>query len=87
MFKRRDPQHTLFEAHYWPNRVAKDSFYGRLSAVNDVLFCDEDLAAMYCPNNGRPCLPPSLMCGITLLQFVDNVSDEEAVERVAFDLR
>jgi transposase len=87
MFKRRDPQRTLFEAHCWPNRVPKDSFYGRLSAVNDELFRDEDLAAMYCANNGRPCLPPSLMCGITLLQFFDNVSDEEATERLAFDLR
>jgi len=87
MFKRRDPQRNLFEAHCWPNRVPKDSFYTRLSAVNDELFRDEDLAAMYCPDNGRPCLPPGLMCGITLLQFFDNVSDEEATERLAFDLR
>ena len=87
MLKRRDAQRTLFEAHCWPSRVASDSFYGRFSAVSDVLFRDEDLAAMYCPNNGRPCLPPSLMCGILLLQFFDNVGDEEATERLAFDLR
>ena len=87
MLKQRDAQRSLFEAHSWPSRVPSDSFYARLSAVNDVLFRDQDLAAMYCPNNGRPCLPPSLLCGITLLQFFDNVSDEEATERVAFDLR
>jgi hypothetical protein len=42
---------------------------------------------MYCPDNGRPGLPPSLMNGILLLQFYDNVSDEEAVERTKYDMR
>jgi len=87
MFKQRDRQRTIFESHCWPNRVPKDSFYARLSSVNDVLFRDGDLAAMYCPDNGRPCLPPALMCGVMLLQFFDNVSDEEAVSRLDFDMR
>lgn len=87
MLKQRDLQRTLFEAHYLPNRVPADSFYGRLASVSDVLFRDQDLAAMYCPDNGRPCLPPSLMSGIMLLQFYDNVSDEEAMSRLEFDLR
>jgi transposase len=55
--------------------------------VSDVLFPDDDLADMYCPDNGRPSLPPSLMNGVLLLQFYDNVSDEEAVERTKYDLR
>jgi len=42
---------------------------------------------MYCPDNGRPSLPPSMMGGVLLLQFYDDVSDAEAVERVRFDLR
>jgi hypothetical protein len=42
---------------------------------------------MYCPDNGRPSLPPSLLCGVLLLQFYEGVGDEEAVERVRFDLR
>jgi transposase len=58
-----------------------------MGAVSDVLFPDDDLAAMYCPDNGRPSLPPSLMNGVLLLQFYDNVSDEEAVERTKYDLR
>jgi hypothetical protein len=58
-----------------------------MGAVNQVLFRDEDLAEMYCLDNGRPSLPPSLLSGVTLLQFYDNVSDEEAVERTRFDLR
>jgi transposase len=77
----------LFEAQTWPHPIPSDSFYARMAAVNEVLFRDEDLAELYCLDNGRPSLPPSLLSGITLLQFYDNVSDAEAVERTQFDLR
>jgi hypothetical protein len=84
---RRSPQLSFFDAQSLPHCVPADSFYGRMAAVSDVLFPDEDLAMMYCPDNGRPSLPPSLMNGVSLLQFYDNVSDEEAVERTKFDMR
>jgi transposase len=87
MLGRRDPQRSLFEAQAWPHRVPEDSFYARMGAVNDVLFQDEDLAGLYCADNGRPSLPPSLLSGITLLQFYDDVSDAEAIARLSFDLR
>lgn len=87
MIGRRQPQRSLFEAQAWPHRVPADSFYARLGAVIEQLFRDDDLAEMYCPDNGRPSLPPSLMSGILLLQFYDDVSDAEAVARLAFDLR
>ena len=87
MLGRRDPQRSLFEAQSWPHRVPADSFYARMAAVNDQLFTDEDLAEMYCPDNGRPSLPPALLSGVLLLQFYDDVSDAEAVERIRFDLR
>jgi len=77
----------LFENQAWPHPVPSDSFYARLALVNDELFHDADLAEMYCLDNGRPCLSPALLCGVLLLQFYDNVSDGEAVERVRFDLR
>jgi transposase len=87
MLGRRAPQRSLFEATAWPHRVDPDSFYGRMASVSDVLFADDDLATMYTLDNGRPSLPPSLLCGVLLLQFYDNAGDEEAVERVRFDLR
>jgi hypothetical protein len=58
MLGRRSPQRSLFDALGLPHQVAADSFYGRRGAVSDVLFPDDDLAAMYCPDNGRPSLPP-----------------------------
>jgi hypothetical protein len=87
MIGRRDPQRSLFDAKSLPHRVPAGSFYGRMGAVNEVLFCDDDLAMMYCPDNGRPSIPPSLMSGATLLQFYDDVSDAEAVDRLKFDRR
>lgn len=87
MLGRRDPQQSLFSAQNLPHRVPVDSFYGRMAAVSDKLFSDDDLKDLYCPDNGRPSLPPSLLSGVLLLQFHDDVSDEEAVQRLQFDLR
>ncbi len=87
MLGRRNRQRSLFDSQVLVHRVPEDSFYGRMGAVSDVLFCDDDLAEMYCADNGRPSLPPSLMCGIMILQFHDDVSDREAVNRTLYDLR
>ncbi len=87
MLGRRNPQRSFFDAQSLPHRVPQDSFYGRMGAVNEILFIDDDLAEMYCPDNGRPSIPPSRMSGATLLQFHDNVSDVEAAERMMFDRR
>lgn len=87
MLGRRNPQKSLFDAQNLPHRVAPESFYGRMGAVSDVLFRDDDLAELYDPANGRPSLPPALLAGVTLLQFYEDVSDGKAVENTLFDLR
>jgi transposase len=87
MLGRRDPQQSLFAAQNLPHCVPPDSFYGRMGAVSGVLLRDDDLKALFCADNGRPSLPPSLMGGVLLLQFHDDVSDEEAVARCKFDMR
>jgi len=87
MLGKRNPQASLFDAIGLPHRVAPDSFYGRMGQMIGTLFRDEDLKEMYCEDNGRPSLPPSLLAGVLLLQFYDDVSDREAAERVIYDLR
>jgi hypothetical protein len=87
MLGRRNPQRSFFDAQSLPHCVAPDSFYGRMGVVSETLFCDDDLGAMYCADNGRPSLPPSLLSGVLLLQFYDDVSDSEAVARTRYDLR
>jgi len=54
MLGHRKAQRSLFDALGLPHRVASGSFYGRMAAVHDVLFQDDDLREMYCPDNGRP---------------------------------
>jgi hypothetical protein len=87
MLGRRDPQLGLFDVIGLPHSVDPDSFYGRMGSLGGVLFSDDDLAGMYTLDNGRPSLPPSLMCGVLLLEFYDDVSDGEAAQRVKYDLR
>jgi len=87
MLGRREGQSPLFSAQSVPHRVPPDSFYGRMASVSQALFRDEDLEEMYDVSNGRPSIPPSLLSGVLLLQFHDDVSDTEAVQRLQFDLR
>ena len=87
MLGHRNPQRSLFSAQSLPHQVAPDSFYGRMGAISHQLFQDDDLRDMYCADNGRPSLPPSLMSGVLLLQFHDDATDGEAVERTRYDLR
>ena len=69
-------------------RVAGEvSFYGFLAREGGRLFRDEDFAALYCEDNGRTSVPPSLLAIALLLQTHDRVSDEEAKRRADFDLR
>lgn len=88
MLGRRAAEAERREAdHAYLDHVGRDSFYGFLAARRAQLFRDEDFALLYCPDNGRPSVPPSLLAAALLLQTYDGVSDEEAKARADFDLR
>lgn len=87
MLGKRKLQHSYFDVIGLPHRVSPDSFYGRMGSLTGRLLRDDDLKEMYSADNGRPSLPPSMMAGALILQFYDDVSDGEAVERIRFDLR
>jgi transposase len=44
------------------------------------------LEALYCAENGRPPIDPVLLCGVTLLQFMEKVADRRASEHVVYHL-
>ena len=44
------------------------------------------LEALYCAENGRPPIDPVLLCGVTLLQFMEKVADRRASEQVVYHL-
>jgi hypothetical protein len=88
MLGRRAAQQGLFEAdHLCREHVGQDSFYGSLSRLGPQLFRDDDFAGLYREEHGRPSVPPSQLCVALLLQTYDGVSDDEAIERTAYDLR
>lgn len=88
MLGKRSRQRGLFEAdNQYLDFVGRDSFYGYLASQRGKLFRDEDFAEIYCPDNGRPSVAPSLLANALLLQTHDKVSDEEAKARADYDLR
>jgi hypothetical protein len=88
MLGRRSAQDDLFAAdNQYLIFVGRDSFYGYLAAHRHELFRDEDFASLYCPDNGRASVSPSLLACALLLQWYDHTSDQEAVDRAKFDLR
>jgi transposase len=85
---KRSDQRGLFEAdHLYLEFIGRDSFYGFLAGQRGKLFRDDEFAALYVLDNGRPSVPPSLLATVLLLQTHDRVSDDEATARATFDLR
>lgn len=88
MLGKRSRQRGLFEAdNQYLDYVGRESFYGFLANQRGKLFRDEEFAEIYCPDNGRPSVAPSLLANALLLQTHDQVSDEEAKARADYDLR
>jgi hypothetical protein len=88
MLGRRKMQLSLFHMPLWAEGLVDgDSFYARMGSFWPQVSQDEDLANMYHPEPGKPSVPPSLLCGVLILQYFDDVSDREAADRVRFDLR
>ena len=88
MMGERSAQDKLFGAdHIYLDYVGRDTLYGYLAQHREQLFRDEDFAILYCRNNGRPSVPPSLAVSILFLRAYDSVSFVEAIERTKYDLR
>jgi len=57
-------RYRLFREKIWPKLL-------ELSAK---------LHALYCEDNGRPAIDPVLLCGVTLLQFMEKAADRSATD-------
>ena len=58
-----------------------------LAEHGDRIVRDEDFAECYSARMGRPSIPPSQLAKVMLLQHRTGLSDEAAMEAVAWDLR
>lgn len=87
MLGKRSPQDSLFACDQsFRDLVGTESFYVYLADHRQEFFRDEDFASLYCLDNGRPSIAPSVLAVALLLQWYDNVSDEEAARRAKLDL-
>jgi Transposase domain (DUF772)/Transposase DDE domain len=67
--------------------LPEGSFFSLLAEHGDRIVRDEDFADCYSDRLGRPSIPPSLLAKVLLLQYRCGLSDEQAMESVAWDLR
>lgn len=87
MLAMRSGQVGFFDAALLARPLPEGSFFALLAEHGDRIVRDEDFAACYSPRMGRPSIPPSLLARVLLLQYRTGVSDEQAMECVAWDLR
>ena len=69
MLGKQSGQRGLWEADsLYIDHVGRGSFYGLLASMRGQLFRYEDFAELYCADNGRESVPPSLLATALLLQ-------------------
>src|SRR5215208_6150762 len=66
--------------------LPESSVYSVLARERERLFPDEMFSDLF-SDRGRRSVPPSVVATVMVLQRLDGLSDREAVERYAFDVR
>jgi hypothetical protein len=88
MLGKRKPQSDLFDVgNVFPLVLDCSSFHSQLASLGSGLLCDEEFCALYSDSLGRPSVSPSQLALLLILQTYHGVSDHEAIERSAYDLR
>jgi transposase len=77
----------MFDAVLLARPLPEGSFYALLAEHGDRIVRDEDFAECYSAGMGRPSIAPSLLAKVLLLQHRTGVSDDAAMQAVAWDLR
>jgi transposase len=87
MLSTADRQVGLFDAAGLVGPLPEGSFFALLAEHGERIVRDEDFAECYSQRMGRPSIAPSLLAKILLLEYRCGVSDEAAMESLAWDLR
>lgn len=77
----------MFDAAGLVGPLPEGSFFALLAEHGERIVRDEDFAECYSQRMGRPSIPPSLLAKILLLEYRCGLSDEAAMESLAWDLR
>ena len=77
----------MFDAAGLVGPLPEGSFFALLAEHGEQIVRDEDFADCYSQRMGRPSIPPSLLAKVLLLEYRCGLSDEAAMESLAWDLR
>lgn len=77
----------FFDAAELIGPLPEGSFFALLTEHGERIVRDEDFADCYSEGTGRPSIPPSQLAKVLLLQYRTGLSDEQAMEATAWDLR
>lgn len=87
MLKPHDRQGSFYDVDFICEQlIPQDSFYRKFREMVAPLIKDEDFEEMYCKDNGRPPISPSLLAMATILQFHKNLSDREMERACMYDI-
>jgi hypothetical protein len=91
MFRKRDPQNSLFQtSSLIPRSKAKrlEKSWAEAFRSEALPLIDEELfASMYCNDNGRPNTPVQIVFGTLLLKEMFDLTDEGALEQLEYNLQ
>ena len=77
----------MFDAAVLARPLPEGSFFALLVEHGERIVRDGDFVECYSADRGRPSIPPSQLAKVMLLQHRTGLSDEAAMEAVAWDLR
>ena len=90
MFRERSPQGRLWQSEFLvPAKKARrlEQSWAEVFWIERLpLIDDERFAPMYCAGNGRPNRAVQTVLGVHLLKEMFNLTDEEALEQLEFNL-
>ena len=88
MLKPVDRQRSFYDADYiCAQLIPQDSFYRKFREIVASLIKDKQFESMYCKDNGRPAISPSLLAMATILQFHKNLSDRDMEQACMYDIQ
>jgi len=87
MLTPRDRQRSFYDADEVCERlIPEDSFYRKFRQIVSPLIDDSMFESMYCLDNGRPPISPSLIAMACILQFYRNLSDRDMERACMYDI-
>jgi len=81
MLRKPSPEQTAIELVSLDSLVPKDHLLRKIDAVIDFSFIHDRVAGLYCPDNGRPPLDPTLMFKALFVGYLFGIRSERQLVR------